>query len=72
MTKEDKDPTFFQLVHSILAAFIGVQNKENYERDNAFIEKKGIKYYVIIGFTFAFLFHVVLYFLVKFVISIAS
>ena len=72
MSKEYKDPTFFQIAHSILAAFIGVQNRENYERDNAFIEKKGIRYYVIIGFTFAFVFHLMLYFLVKYVISITS
>ncbi len=69
---EQKDPTFFQLAHSILAAFIGVQNRENYERDEAFIEKKGIKYYVILGFAFAFIFHLILYFLVKVIIANVS
>lgn len=67
--KEQKDPTIFQIAFSILASFFGVQNKENYERDNAYIEKKGIKIYVIMGFLFAFIFHMVIYLLVKIVLS---
>ena len=47
MMAEQKDPTLFQIVLSVLASFFGVSNKENYDRDNAYLEKVGFKPYLI-------------------------
>ncbi len=66
--KAQKDPNLFQIAWSMLASFIGVQNKENYERDNAYIEKKGLKPYIIMGVLLVIAFHVTLFIIVKFVI----
>jgi hypothetical protein len=67
-TENQKDPNVLQIIWSMLASFIGVQNKKNYERDNAYIEKKGLKPYIIIGILLVIVFHVTLYTIVKFVI----
>jgi hypothetical protein len=67
-TENPKDPNVFQIAWSMLASFIGVQNKKNYERDNAYIEKKGLKPYIIMGVLLVIMFHVTLYTIVKFVI----
>ena len=69
---EQKDPNIFQIAQSILASFFGVQNKENYERDNAYIEKKGLKPYILMGIAFVIVFHIMLFILVKVVISITQ
>jgi Protein of unknown function (DUF2970) len=58
----------FQIAWSMLAAFFGVQNKKNFERDNAYIEKKGIKLYIIMGFCLAIAFFLGLFAIVKFVV----
>lgn len=64
---EQKDPTIFQIAHSILAAFFGVQTRKNHERDNAYVEKKGLKPYIIMGFAMVIIFHFILYTIVKIV-----
>ena len=51
---EPKDPSIFQIAFSLIASFCGIQTKENMARDEAYIEKKGIKVYVIIGFFLVF------------------
>ncbi len=51
--EEKKDPNLLQIAWSMAAAFFGVQNKKNFERDNAYIEKKGIKIYIVMGFSLA-------------------
>ena len=51
---DQKDPNIFQIAFSLLAAIFGVQTKENMERDAAYIEKKGYKVYVIMGFFLVF------------------
>lgn len=66
--KEPKDPNVLQIAWSMLASFIGVQNKKNYERDNAYIEKKGLKPYIIMGICLVIVFHITLFTIVKFVI----
>ena len=53
MTSE-KDPNIFQIAFSLLASFFGVQSQENMDRDEAYIEKNGIKVYVIMGFFLVF------------------
>lgn len=65
---EQKDPTIFQIAHSILAAFFGVQTKKNHERDDAYIEKKGLAPYIIMGFSLVFVFLFILYIIVKIIV----
>lgn len=68
---EQKDPTIFQIAFSLLASFFGVQNKENMARDEAYIEKNGIKVYIIIGFFLVFCLLVTLFGIVKLVLHFA-
>ncbi len=51
---EIKDPSIFQIAQSLLASFFGVQSQENMDRDEKYIEKKGIKVYIIMGFFLVF------------------
>ncbi len=53
MTSE-KDPSISQIAFSLLAYFFGVQSQQNMDRDEAYIEKNGIKIYVIMGFFLVF------------------
>ena len=66
--QEPSDPGFFQICWSILAAFIGVQSQKNLDRDDAYIEKKGLKPYIIIGILLTVLFYLMLYSIVKLVV----
>jgi hypothetical protein len=63
--KDQKDPNVFQIAFSMLASFFGVQNKANFDRDDAYVEKKGLKPYIIMGIILVVLFHIVLITLVK-------
>ena len=67
-SSKNEDLSLFQIAHSILAAFFGVQSKENYKRDDAYIEKKGILPFVIMGFALAITLHVIIYGIVQLVI----
>jgi len=51
---EIKDLSIFQIAQSLLASFFGVQSQENMDRDEKYIEKKGIKVYIIMGFFLVF------------------
>jgi hypothetical protein len=53
MTSE-KDPSISQIAFSLSASFFGVQSQQNMDRDEAYIEKNGIKIYVIMGFFLVF------------------
>jgi DUF2970 family protein len=68
---ELKDPTIFQIAFSLLASFFGVQNKENMARDERYIEKKGIKVYIIMGFFLVFCLLITLFGIVKVVLHFA-
>ena len=68
---EHKDPNLFQIAFSLLASFFGVQNQENMDRDEAYIEKNGIKVYIIMGFFLVFCLLVSLYALVKIILHFA-
>lgn len=70
MTQE-KDPSIFQIAFSLLASFFGVQSKENMARDEAYIEKNGIKVYVIMGFFLVFCLLLTLFGIVKLVMHFA-
>jgi hypothetical protein len=43
-------------IKSIISAFFGIQNKRKFSQDDVFVEKHGIKYFLIIGFVIAILF----------------
>ncbi|MBL1142966.1 MAG: DUF2970 domain-containing protein [Proteobacteria bacterium] len=66
-----KDPNIFQIAFSLLASFFGVQNQENMDRDERYIEKNGIKVYIIMGFFLVFCLLVTLFGIVKLVIHFA-
>ena len=68
---EHKDPNLFQIAFSLLASFFGVQNQKNMDRDEAYIEKNGVKVYIIMGFFLVFCLLVSLYALVKIVLHFA-
>lgn len=66
--KDNKDPNILQIAWSMFAAFFGVQNRKNYERDNAYIEKVGLKPYIIMGICLLVAFLFTLFTIVKFVV----
>jgi Protein of unknown function (DUF2970) len=66
-----KDPNIFQIAFSLLASFFGVQNQANMDRDEKYIEKNGIKVYIIMGFFLTFCFIVLLIGIVKIIIHFA-
>ena len=68
---ETKDPNIFQIAFSLIASFCGIQTKENMERDTAYIEKNGIKVYVIIGFFLVFCVLLTLFGIVQLVLHLA-
>jgi len=40
----------FSIIKSVLSAFCGIQSKNKFHKDDAFIEENGVKYFLIIGF----------------------
>lgn len=72
MAEEQKDPSIFQIVFSLLASFFGVQSKENMARDEAYIEKNGIKVYVITGFILVFCLLLTLFGIVQIILHFAQ
>ena len=69
---EQKDPGILYIILSVLSAFFGVSNKENYDRDRAYIEKVGLKPYIIAALILAFLFVVSIYGVVIIVLNSAG
>jgi hypothetical protein len=43
------------IIKSILSAFFGIQSNKKFSQDDAFVQKHGIKYFLIIGFLVAML-----------------
>ena len=50
---DSSKPSLLQITWSMIAAFCGVQNDENHERDFAYIDEVGFKPYIIIGIILA-------------------
>ena len=67
MTSE-KDPSISQIAFSLLASFFGVQSQQNMDRDEAYIEKNGIKIYVVMGFFLVFCLLITLFGIVQIVL----
>ena len=68
---QDKDPNIFQVAFSLLASFFGVQSQKNMDRDEKYIEKKGIKVYIIMGFFLVFCLLLTLFGIVKLILHFA-
>ena len=57
------------IIRSVLSAFFGVQTNSKFKSDEEFIEKHGVKYFIIVGFIMIFLGLVLLSILVNFILN---
>ena len=69
MNTEQKDPSLFYIVWSVLSAFFGVSNKANYDRDRVYLEKAGFKPYLIAGLIMTLVFILTVLAVVKLVLG---
>ena len=65
----NQSPSLWQVAKSVLAAMLGVQKSENYQRDFQY-GKPG--QYIIVGLVFVMLFILILVGIVKLVLSFAG
>ena len=61
--------TLLNIIKSILSAFFGISNNRKLSQDDAFVEKHGIKYFLIIGFLVAILLLLTLAILVNVILN---
>lgn len=66
---QDKPPTLWQVFQSVLAAFFGVQSEANRERD---FNRGNPGQFILVGLILTFIFVLVLWVIVKLVITIAG
>jgi|TARA_B110000037_G_scaffold199490_1_gene239264 hypothetical protein len=59
----------FPIIKSVLSAFCGIQSKKKFRKDEEFIEKNGVKYFLIIGFILVTILGVSLFHLVDFILK---
>jgi len=59
----------FGILRSIISAFFGVQSNAKLLKDDEFVEKYGIKYFLIFGFFLVIVFLVALYTIVHFILG---
>lgn len=71
-SSNSKEPGLLNIMHSMLASFFGVQSQQNMDRDEKYIEKHGIKVYIILGFTLVFILIIGLIGLVKLITHFAT
>tara|TARA_B100001057_G_scaffold259571_1_gene259772 strand:+ start:295 stop:483 length:189 start_codon:yes stop_codon:yes gene_type:complete len=57
------------IIKSVLSAFFGVQTNSKFKSDEEFIEKHGVKYFLIVGFIMIFLGLVLLSILVNCILN---
>lgn len=67
--QQNKPPTFWQMLHSVLAAAFGVQSGKNRARD--FTQGKA-SHFIAMGVIFTLIFVVLLYGLVQLVLHLAG
>ncbi|MGI9291678.1 MAG: DUF2970 domain-containing protein [Gammaproteobacteria bacterium] len=70
--KEPEQPSIWQMVTSMLAAFAGVQSDSVLDRDDHHIDKHGFKPYIIIGIVLTFLFVALIFLTVQVVLHFAT
>jgi hypothetical protein len=58
-----------QIIWSMIAAFCGVQNQSNHDRDNTYIEEVGFRPYIIAGIVLTLVVIGMLWLIVKWVLS---
>lgn len=56
------------IILSVISAFFGVQNNKKFHADEKFIEKHGVKYFLIIGFLLIFVGLIALSIIVNFIL----
>ena len=56
------------IILSVIPAFFGVQNNKKFHADEKFIEKHGVKYFLIIGFLLIFVGLITLSIIVNFIL----
>jgi len=61
-------PSLGQLIWSMVAAFCGIQNAENHDRDNAYIETVGFLPYIIVGVSLTAAFVGLIYLVVQIIL----
>ena len=59
----------FSIIKSVLSAFFGVQTNTKFKSDEKFIEKHGVKYFLIVGFVMIFLGLLMLSILVNYILN---
>ena len=69
MSEEKKPPTLWQVAKSVLAALLGVQKSENYQRDFQYGKPRQ---YIIVGLIFVIAFILIIVGVVKLVLSLAG
>ena len=69
MVDNNQAPTLWQVAKSVLAAMLGVQKTENYQRDFQYGKPSQ---YIILGIIFVTLFILILLGIVKLVLSLAG
>jgi hypothetical protein len=62
-------PSMLQILWSMIAAFCGIQNAANHERDDSYIDEVGFLPYIIVGVGLTAMFVVGLYLLVQYILS---
>ncbi len=67
MSMNNSAVNFFRIIGSVLSAAIGIQSSKNRNRD--FQADTPVKIYVLVGLAFTFLFVLMVYFIVKAVLS---
>ena len=65
---DGKPPTFWQMVHSVLAAALGVQSHKNRQRD--FTHGKPV-HFLLLGLLFTLMFVLILFGIVQLVVYLA-
>jgi len=59
----------FSIIKSVLSAFCGIQSRNKLHKDDVFIEKNGVKYFLIIGFILVIILGTSLFYLVGFILK---
>ena len=59
----------FSIIKSVLSAFFGIQTNTKFKSDEEFIEKYGVKYFLLVGFIMIFLGLILLSILVNYILN---
>jgi hypothetical protein len=62
-------PTMLQIIWSMIAAFCGIQNSANHDRDDTYIDEVGFRPYIIAGIGLTAVCVVAIYLLVQYILS---